>query len=102
MTLNESRQQAIGLAKNYVVAISATTGKTMDFYRMLWVIHWSIETYGGKKTRDALENLILAPDFEPERAPEQLRDFILTQALDADAFSAWFKRAIADHQPRIK
>lgn len=102
MSLSDSRQHALFLTKNFVEAISMTTGKKIDFYKMLWIMHWSIDAYGKERTREVLEELILSPGFEPERSPEQLRDLLLKRALEEDAVSAWFKRAIANHQSRLK
>lgn len=94
MVINESRQQAMELTKSFCDAVSIGSGKTIDFYKMLWIVHWAIEQYGWSKTREMLETIMLAPDFEPVNAPLLLRDALLKQAVQEDPLGNWFVKAL--------
>lgn len=94
MTINESRQHAIEMTRNYVEVIAFATGKTVDFYQLLWVMHWAIETYGTDKTRQALEDIMLSEDFEPDEMPKALRNLLFNQKIQDGRMEEWFNRAI--------
>ncbi len=94
MIINESRQQAIELTRNYAEAINFATGKTVDFYQLLWIMHWAIETHGLHKTRDALESLMLSQDFAPESTPTMLRDYLLSRKEREEHLEEWFNKAM--------
>ena len=95
MVINETRQQALDLTRNFCDAVSVGTRDGPDFYKMLWITHWAIEQFGRRKTRDAMEEIILAPNFEPEKAPDILRDTLLLQQTEHDDLEAWFRKAMA-------
>ncbi len=95
MIINESRQRAIELTRNYAEAINFATGKSVDFYQLLWIMHWAIETHGLDKTRDALENIMLSKDFAPDSTPMLLRDYLLTSKDTEDRLEEWFNKSMS-------
>ena len=94
MVINSSRQRALELTRNFCDAVSIGAGKPIDFYKMLWIVHWAIEQFGWEKTRDTLETLMVSTEFNPEQAPILLRDTLLKDRVAEDALGEWFVRAI--------
>ncbi len=94
MVIDSTRQQAMELTRNFCEAISAGGNYSPDFYKMLWIVHWAIETYGWSKTRDTLESIMLMPEFEPANAPILLRDTLLAQPKPEDRLGTWFMKAL--------
>ena len=83
------------LARSFCDAVSMGDGNGPDFYKMLWIAHWAIENYGWQKTRQTLEEIMLLPDFKPQRAPTLLRDKLMTRQIYDDCMEEWFKKAIS-------
>lgn len=94
MVINESRQQAMDLTRNFCDAVSVGTNQRTDFYKLLWIVHWAIEQYGWSKTRDTLESIMISPEFNPADAPLLLRDALLNHPVPEDALGTWFAKAI--------
>lgn len=94
MVIDSSRQQAMDLTRNFCDAISLGAHQTPDYYKMLWIVHWAIEKYGWKKTRDTLEEIMLASGFESETAPVLLRDTLLQEQISQEVLGDWFNKAI--------
>jgi hypothetical protein len=94
MVVSQTRHQAIELARNFATTISLATGKPVDFYMLLWVAHWAIENYGLDKTRQALVDIMLDTNFNPDNVAIMLRDRLFTDQVEEDILGDWFKRAI--------
>lgn len=95
MVVGKTRHQAIELTRNFVSTVSLATGKPMDFYKLLWVIHWAIENFGLEKTQHTLADILVDSDFDPEHTPIVLRDRLFVNRVEQDALEDWFKRAIS-------
>ncbi len=95
MVMNESRQQAIQLTRSFCEAVNICEKTSTDFYKMLWIAHWAIENYGWEKTRQAVEDIMVAPNFKPDKAPLLLRDKLLVRKVNDDCMEEWFKKAMS-------
>lgn len=94
MVVSKTRAQAIKLTRNFALTISIATGKSLDFYRLLWVVHWAIENYGVEKTEQTLSEIMVDSDFDPENTPVLLRDRLFTTQVEEDTLGDWFERAV--------
>lgn len=94
MEIDTLRQQARELTQNFYDAIVTGLHQPPDFYKMLWIVHWAVEFYGQKKTREVLEEIMLEPDFDPVTAPLFLRDALLKQQPRQDVLGRWFEKAL--------
>jgi len=94
MVVSKSREQAIKLTRNFALTVSLAAGKSLDFYRLLWVVHWAIENYGVEKTEQTLSEIMVESDFDPEDVPALLRDRLFTARIQEDALGDWFERAV--------
>ncbi len=94
MKPNETRQQAIGITKNLAELIYMAAGKELDFYQLLWVIHWAIENHGLPQTRKVVEEVMLAPEFKPENMALALRDALIEHRVKEDRLGEWFQKAM--------
>lgn len=95
MVISKSRHQAIELTRNFVTTVSLATGKPVDFYMVLWVVHWAIENYGMDKTKETLVDIMLDNNFDPENVAVMLRDRLFTEKIEEDILGEWFKRALS-------
>ena len=94
MVVSKTRAQAIKLTRNFALTVSLAVGKSLDFYRLLWVVHWAIENYGVEKTEQTLSEIMVDSDFDPENTPVLLRDRLFTTRIEEDALGDWFERVV--------
>lgn len=94
MIASSSRQKAIELTRNFVNTVSLATGKPIDFFMLLWVVHWAIESFGEEKTKQTLVDIMLDTNFAPENAAIMLRDRLFVNKIEEDKLGEWFKKAI--------
>lgn len=95
MISSKSRHQAIELTLNFVKTVSVATGKSMDFYMLLWVTHWAIENFGLEKTQRTLAEILVENNFDPENVPIVLRDRLFVNQVEQETLGDWFKRAMS-------
>ena len=89
-----TRQQAIELTRMYAITIFLAHGKPLDFYKILWVVHWAVEHFGREVTEHTLADILLEPDFNPDTMTDRLREHLLEYGLKDGAMRAWFERAL--------
>ena len=89
-----TRQQAIELTRSYAITIFLAHGKPVDFYKLLWVVHWAIEHYGREKTDQALADILMEPDFDSDTIAARLREHFLEYGMKDSAMGSWFARAM--------
>ena len=94
MVISKSRFQAIKVARNFALTASLASGKSVDFYMLLWVVHWAIENFGLEKTEQTLSEIMVETDFDPENAPAMLRDRLFTNRVEEGVLQDWFERAL--------
>ena len=95
MVMSQSRHQAIELTRNFATTVSLARGKPVDFYMVLWVVHWAIENFGLEKTKDTLVDIMLDTDFDPDNVAMLLRDRLFVGKVEDDILGDWFNRAMS-------
>lgn len=76
------------------MTVSTATGKSVDFYMLLWVVHWAIENFGLEKTQETLADIMVDNNFDPENAAVMLRDRLFVHQVEEETLGDWFERAV--------
>ncbi|NLN92638.1 MAG: hypothetical protein GX130_04910 [Candidatus Hydrogenedens sp.] len=90
----DSRHIAISMTKSISKIVESATGESLDFYMLLWTVHWAIDYYGVEKTRNKLVEILLDTDFKAQGLATQLRDTLFQEQMDQDALGDWFVKAM--------
>ncbi len=91
---HSARQKALYLTRAFHDIMSGLGHKAFNYYELLWIAHWSIETHGLEVTKATLEEIMLSPGFKPEKAPMLLRDTLLARDIQHDRMGEWFVKAM--------
>lgn len=92
----DNRHIAISMTKSISRIVESATGQSLDFYMLLWTVHWAIDYYGVEKTRSTLVDMLLETDFKATDLATGLRDTLFQEQMEMDALGDWFSQAMKD------
>lgn len=92
----DTRHIAIAMTRSIAQIIEGATDQQVDFYKLLWNVHWAIDYYGVDKTRSTLIEIVLDADFKADELATRLRDTLFQEQMKEDALGDWFTHAMKD------
>jgi hypothetical protein len=91
--MEDTRREAYQIVKQFRADAVWSGNEELDFFKMLWVVHWGVETYGRHAVRKALADIQKDPEVNAANAPGSLRNTLL-RSEEQDGLAAWFYRAL--------